>query len=503
MADYFVVGSQADADKLKTCQTIKGDLFINTRYATGPLIIDGPQHVKEGLTLNLYSGHENPLFTSLSMRTLTRVSGIMHLSNGQSSNSPKAKRGNLGVLDFPALEYAGYDFSAKELDSVHTFNFPSLEYAVSMDFNRNPKLHTIHAPNLTKLNVLTFQQLPSLRNTPSFLVDARFNSPIRKITIEETSLTNLSIPNLEVLSALRVTDNKNLRTISLPDTTLVTEFRPERGGYIIVRDNNPDLHLSLPKLQKVTGLMSISALREIEIPELRSIGMDAIEGRPHSLIVGAEQDWFPVPCSSCHPTHLTTFSAPKLRHVEGRIQFDTCPKLKNISLPGLQSAKELVTNNTAAMKLKGGLSMPNFKQVEHVQILGTDSRCAYFDNLYCGGGVEGNYSCGMVEIWQPARQYRLFRKFPSFPPDCTRDDGISLPDEEEDTADWLDWIGGIMFEECYSFYCMSSRMVRTRFLATLVFSMVAAAILWRFLNRWLKRKRRERENGGRYKQAQE
>jgi len=155
-----------------------------------------------------------------------------------------------------------------------------------------------------------------------------------------------------------------------------------------VTDNYPNLHLSLPKLKTVTVTVSLSGLREVEIPELRTIGKNPNTGRPlGSLLVGAETESWTVRCANCHPTHLDIFDAPKLRSVEGRIQLDTSLELKSIRFPVLESAKEFMTNNTAAMELEKGLSMPRFRHVEHVQILGNESRCGFFENLYCRGGV--------------------------------------------------------------------------------------------------------------------
>ncbi|KAF8856559.1 hypothetical protein BDZ45DRAFT_745317 [Acephala macrosclerotiorum] len=468
-SDYFIVSSQADADQLKTCHTFKGELIISGRNATAPLIIDGPRRIEGELTMRLYSGPENPLFTSVSMKSLIW---------------------NLGVLDFPALRSVAPTFMAISLDSVHTLNFPSLEHAGFFWFNVIPELHTIHAPKLTELGWLQLRSVPSLTTTPSFFA-ARFNGAVGKIDISGTGLTDISFPNIEVLSDLIVGHNKDLTTVSLPAVTLVTEFVGRGGGYITITDDYPNFHLSLPKLKTVTGTVSLSSLREVEIPELRTIGRNPNYARLlGSLLVGVGADFWTPRCANCHPTYLTTFDAPKLRTVEGRIQFDTSPELTSISFPILKSAKEFITNNTAAMELENGISMPSFRHVEHVQILGTESRCDFFENLYCGGGVVGNYSCGTIEVWDPS-QSKQFKKWPSFPPDCAGE-VHPLPKEDVDMTDRLDWMSGFIFEDCrlnYRQYCVPRRTLRTGFLVTLVFFVVTTAILWCIAKRWLKRKR--------------
>jgi hypothetical protein len=103
-----------------------------------------------------------------------------------------------------------------------------------------------------------------------------------------------------------------------------------------------------------------------------------------------------------------------------------------------------MTNNTTAMELENGISMPSFKHVEHVQVLGTGSRCDFLEQLYCRGGVVGNYSCGTVEVWDPY-QSTQFKKWPSLHVDCVGKEVLSLPKEEVDMTDRLDWMSGFIF----------------------------------------------------------
>jgi hypothetical protein len=99
--------------------------------------------------------------------------------------------------------------------------------------------------------------------------------------------------------------------------------------------------------------------------------------------------------------------------------------------------------------------------------------------------VIGNYSCGKVEVWYPSQPGR-FKKWPSFPPDCAVKEVLPLPKEEVDVTDRLDWMSGFIFGT-----------LRTGFVVTLVFFVVAAAIWWCVVKRWLKRKRwQSAENRG-------
>lgn len=499
ISDYFTVRSQADADMLKTCYTFKGELLITGSDASAPLVIEGPRHIEGELTMALYSGAENPLFTSVSLKSLISITGNTEIRTQWPAL--KTPESNLGVLDFPALKTVR-SFSTGPLTSVHTLNFPSLEHAGLLRFSSSPELHTINIPKIQSLGSMKLSGLPSLRTTRSFA--ARLKGLVGSIELWDTGLTDISFPNVQVLSGLSICQNRNLTILSLPSLTLVTELYSRGGGYITVADNNPNFILSLPKLTTVTATVDISGLGGIEIPELRVIGKNPRIGQPlGSLRVGAgDNDWY-FRCVNCRPTYLTSFSAPKLRNVEGRIAFDTSPELRNISFPVLRSAKEIRMNNTAALELENGISMPSFRHVENVQILGAESRCDFFESLYCRGGVVGNYSCGKdVTAWNP----RQAKTWPAFPPSCAGKEvlGLSLPKETFDLTDHLEWLSEMIFIDCYmnmKQFCVHGYTLRTGFLVTMGFIVVATAIMWCVMKRWSRRRRCQtaQENGGKNK----
>lgn len=214
---------------------------------------------------------------------------------------------------------------------------------------------------------MEFWGLPSLATASSFV--ASLEGHVGIISLQDTSLTDISFTKVETLSMLRLGQNWNLATLSFPSVTLVTENHTRgASGFISVRDNNPNFILSLPKLKIVTGYISIEGLRRIEIQELRAIGSDisTLGAEGATLYVGAELNDYQFQCVNCRPCYLISFSAPRLRTVEGRIVFDSSPELVNISFPVLRSAKEIMTNNTAAMKLDKGISMPSLRHVENV-----------------------------------------------------------------------------------------------------------------------------------------
>jgi hypothetical protein len=90
--------------------------------------------------------------------------------------------------------------------------------------------------------------LPSIITPPTFFKSLK--GLVQYIEIwNMSSLTSIEFPNVEVLSSLSVWRNVNLKPLSFPSLTLVTELYARGGGEIIVNANNPAFHLS-PEIQK-------------------------------------------------------------------------------------------------------------------------------------------------------------------------------------------------------------------------------------------------------------
>jgi hypothetical protein len=246
------------------------------------------------------------------------------------SNAPL----NFGVLNFPVLQKVGW-LTAAALGSVHTLNFPNLEHTNSLRIYSSATLHTINAPKMQSLGLMQLSHLPSLRTIPSFA--AALKGLVGAIDLWNTSLIDVSFPNIEVLSILSIWGNRNLTTLNFPSLTLITELHDRGGGNVLVSDNNPDFILSLPRLTTVTGDVQLSGLGGIKIPELRVIGKNprSIRG-PGSLFIGSDNNDWRFYCVNCRPTYLSGFSTPKLKKVEGRVSFDNSPELSNINLPVLR-----------------------------------------------------------------------------------------------------------------------------------------------------------------------
>jgi len=255
-----------------------------------------------------------------------------------------------------------------------------------------------------------------------------------------------------------------------------------------INANNPTFHLSLPKLKTVTGSVSLAGLRGIDIPELRSIGENPRRWAPSGgLYIGAvDDDWY-FRCTNCRPVYLTSFSAPKLRNVVGRIAFDAALELINISFPSLKRAGEIRMNNTLAFESENGLEMPEFRYVGKLQIVGKEARCEGWENLFCKGGVEGNYSCGREDVISSPEEAR---RWPHFPPGCEGKKVLPAKDTF-DGMDWMEWVSGKVWADCYAEmmrYCVRGHTFRTGFLVTVGLVVVAMFVMWCVFKSWLRKR---------------
>lgn len=300
------------------------------------------------------------------------------------------------------------------------------------------------------------------------------------------NLTSIEFPNIEVLSSLSVWENLNLKKLSFPSLTLVTELHDRGRGSIHINANNPAFHLSLPKLEKVTGSVSLAGLKGVDIPELQSIGENPSWSAPAGgLYVGAADDGWGFRCTNCRPVYLTFFSAPKLRNVVGRISFDSAPELSNISFPSLKGAGEIRTKNTLALESENGLEMPEFKHVGKLQIVGKEARCEGWEHLFCNGGVGGGYSCGREDAISSPEEAR---RWPNFPPGC---EGKVFPVKNTfDRMGWMEWVSEKVWADCYAErtqYCVRGHTLRTGFLVTVGLVVVVMVISFVFKS-WLRKR---------------
>jgi hypothetical protein len=184
--------------------------------------------------------------------------------------------------------------------------------------------------------------------------------------------------------------------------------------------------------------------------------------------------------------YLTSFSAPKLRDVAGRIAFDSAPDLSTISFPSLKRAGEIRMNNTPALELENGLEMPEFRHVGNLRIVGKEARCEGWENLFCKGGVGGNYSCGREDVISSPEESK---RWLHFPPGCEGKKVLPLKDTF-DRMDWIEWVSRKVWAGCYAEmmqYCVRGYTLRTGFLVTVGLAVAAMVIMWCVFKSWLRK----------------
>ncbi|KAH6722838.1 hypothetical protein BKA61DRAFT_726839 [Leptodontidium sp. MPI-SDFR-AT-0119] len=437
------------------------------------------------MTISPFSNTSNPLLTSISMKTLTTITDRAEIRMAWPGwTSPTPAQSHITLLDFPALKTARWLYVQSLAPSVQTFNLPLLERVQTAWF-LGGNLHTINAPKLSSVGGIRLMRLPSIITPPTFF--ASLKGLVQSIEIwNMNNLTSIEFPNIEVLSSLSVWENLNLKKLSFPSLTLVTELHDRGRGSIHINANNPAFHLSLPKLEKVTGSVSLAGLKGVDIPELQSIGENPSWSAPAGgLYVGAADDGWGFRCTNCRPVYLTSFSAPKLRNVVGRISFDSAPELSNISFPSLKGAGEIRTKNTLALESENGLEMPEFKHVGKLQIVGKEARCEGWEHLFCNGGVGGEYSCGREDAISSPEEAR---RWPNFPPGC---EGKVFPVKNTfDRMGWMEWVSEKVWADCYAErtqYCVRGHTLRTGFLITVGLVVVVMVISFVFKS-WLRKR---------------
>jgi hypothetical protein len=298
----------------------------------------------------------------------------MYIEHNYGEDPPAS---NVGTLEFPVLKSVGF-FWVVSMTHVNTINLPCLEKAGTLNIGFLPLLRSINVPKPKGVGSLHLKTLPSLK---TFSFSAGLKN-MGGLDIYNTSLESIGGLTSRKTSILEIHQNKNLNTLSFPYMTVITPNR--------MRNNSDNFFLDLPRLKGIQGRMTLSGLAAVNIPELTYIDKE--------LNIGAidyQEYYLDHRCSNCFPTTLTNFTAPKLTRVSGSINFNSSPALTNISFPTLRSVGGISMNNTVAVDLPNGISMPLLKQVCNVQIIGTTvPNCTSFDDLRDRGVVIKSYFCG-------------------------------------------------------------------------------------------------------------
>jgi hypothetical protein len=176
------------------------------------------------MTIALISTIDNPLLTSISMKTLRTITDRPEIRMVWPDwTSPTPAQSHITFLDFPALRSARWLYVQSLTPSVQTFNLPLLERVQILWFWSGDNLHTINAAKLSTVGGIKLMHLPLIITPPIFFTSLK--GLVQYIEIWNMSgLTYIEFPNIEVLSSLDVWESPNLKTLSFSSLTLITKL---------------------------------------------------------------------------------------------------------------------------------------------------------------------------------------------------------------------------------------------------------------------------------------
>ncbi|KAG7072949.1 hypothetical protein JMJ78_0013934 [Colletotrichum scovillei] len=186
-----VITSQADADALRNCPEIFGNVTVTTGASTQGIALEGVKVIHGDLVndsqcpqVSAQCIGYNQNMTSIASSTITRVNGSMIL----------AYDGWISGLSFPELKSVGENFVLHSLESLKYLDVDRLE---SVGYMR-----LMYAPKLTNLKLSAFQNVTGITYRDSSIVgrsmelglggleslDAFFREP--QLGVDEVSIYN-------------------------------------------------------------------------------------------------------------------------------------------------------------------------------------------------------------------------------------------------------------------------------------------------------------------------
>jgi hypothetical protein len=284
--DTITIRSQSDLDSYNTCETLDGDVEIDSSFANS-VIINTVQRIRGALTCN---GGAN--ITSFSAPNLETIDDSFHLEGLTSLTSldlPELTSvGNIEFTAIPILQSLGFTAGVTQAGSVSIVNTGltsldgiSLTSVDSFIITDNTQLETVNVNNLRNAtNLINFAgnyqeleiSLPNLASGTNLTIRNVSSVSIPSLTTLEgqlgfwgNSFSSLSAPNLTETGDLVFEDNASLSNLTLPVLETVN------GGFLITR--NDDLSsISFPDLATVTGAIDFSgAFDRASLPSLENV----------------------------------------------------------------------------------------------------------------------------------------------------------------------------------------------------------------------------------------
>lgn len=270
----FQIQSQGDADAIRTCSTIEGDVNIASTVA-GTLKLNGIQQI----TGNLFCSNATQL-TTLSSDTLGSIGGKFELEELQILSTLQFDSLfevlTIQWVALPALQSLDFTRGVTQVENIlvsntglTSLNGLELETVGIMNINNNRYLDTVDVNNMAEVTEsISFAANSRMLaiNLPNLIIAANMTfRNVSDVQVPSLSYVNgsigfysngfesISLPNLtETGLALVFQDNMSLSNVSCPLLTQV--------GAALNINNNPDLETidGFPMLEVVVGAIDFS-----------------------------------------------------------------------------------------------------------------------------------------------------------------------------------------------------------------------------------------------------
>ncbi|KAK0737947.1 hypothetical protein B0T18DRAFT_450044 [Schizothecium vesticola] len=373
LAPYTIKGA-SDVDKIKSCRTISRNIIITGLQ--GVIELANVETISGNVLVNLTQakgGRVNP--GGLKSKSLKDITGKLEITGPQQKNAAATSGFS---FDLPALERIG-----------------NVSVTGSLLFNDGDMLHTFNSPRASVSNFI----ISGLRG--DFVSDIK-TIPTELRAAGADNLLTVSLPSLDSLGALILTNNPRLTSIS---STLTTAQRIE------IHSTGRASKLLLPNLATLgntttspssstrPATLLLRDLADIQLPALRATHPSASSSGGIDITLGAFRDLALPALESiaagglriASNTILDAVALPRLASVGGRLNVTDNENLVEFKANALKTVE--------SVRLEGNFTKVEMFGLEAIAngfYLAGDKTmdCSWFDEHLPGGVLKGgSYEC--------------------------------------------------------------------------------------------------------------
>lgn len=403
----YTIKAASDVDKIKSCRTISRNIIITGLQ--GVIELGNVETISGNVLVNLTQAKGSKINPGgLKSKSLKDITGKLEITGPQQKNAAATSGFS---FDLPALERIG-----------------NISVTGSLLFNDGDMLHTFNSPRASVSNVF----ISGLRG--DFISDIK-TIPTELRASGADNLLTASLPSLDSLGALILTNNPRLTSVSAPALTTAQRIEIHSTGRAskLVLPNLVTLGNSTaaPGTGTRPAALILRDLADIQLPALRATHPSASSSGGIEITLGA----------------FRTLALPALESItSGGLRIASNSILDSVALPRLVSVggrlnisdnENLVEFKANALKTVESVHLEgNFTKVEMFGLqtitngfyLAGDKTmdCSWFDDNLPGGMLKaGSYECrGNHTRPEKARE----------PTKDDGDKGVLAPVEEEEVG---------------------------------------------------------------------